>query len=145
MLLILNPVLTYCGISLWNPSDMTCIYSTLLFIASHARRHGVMPILTFDQPLWLKALTIRESIPPASDMRQVVLRLGFFHTEMSFLGAIGHTINGSGLYEVIECVYASNAVSHMLSGEDVTRAVCGHLLVSGVLSAKLVSHVLTFN
>ena len=34
-----------------NPSDSTCIYSTLMFVSEHAQRHGVTPILTFDQPL----------------------------------------------------------------------------------------------
>ena len=30
-------------------SDTTCIYSTLLFICEHARKHGVTPVLTFDK------------------------------------------------------------------------------------------------
>ena len=34
-----------------NPSDMTCLNSTLLYISSHAKRYGVTPIVTFDQPL----------------------------------------------------------------------------------------------
>ena len=46
-----------------NPSDSTCIYSTLMFVSEHAQRHGVTPILTFDQPLWWKALMIIESEP----------------------------------------------------------------------------------
>ena len=37
-----------------NPSDATCIYSTLKFLAEHARRHNATPIVTFDQPLWWK-------------------------------------------------------------------------------------------
>lgn len=64
-----------------NPSDSTCIYSTLMFVSDHARRHGVTPILTFDQPLWWKALMIVESEPMGSDLRGIVLRLGGFHTE----------------------------------------------------------------
>jgi len=35
-----------------NPNDVSCIYSTLKYIQSHAFRHVVMPIITFDQPLW---------------------------------------------------------------------------------------------
>ena len=77
-----------------NPGDMTCIYSTLHYISSHARRHNVTPIVTFDQPLWLKAITVQESVPSESDIASIVLRLGGFHTMMSFLGAMGHIIAG---------------------------------------------------
>ena len=41
-----------------NPSDATCIYSTLKFLAEHAKRHNASTVVTFDQPLWLKALMI---------------------------------------------------------------------------------------
>jgi hypothetical protein len=34
-----------------NPTDVSCIYSTLLFVSEHARRYNVKPIITFDQPL----------------------------------------------------------------------------------------------
>ena len=124
-----------------NPSDMTCVYSTMLYVSSHARRYGVTPILTFDQPLWWNALTIQESTPENSEIRSIVLWLGGFHTEMSFLGSIGHIMAGSGLQELLECIYASNAVGHMMSGKAISRAVRGHLLVSGALNAILMSHV----
>ena len=35
-----------------NPSDETCIYSTLLWVSEHAKRYNVTPVFTFDQPLW---------------------------------------------------------------------------------------------
>ena len=35
-----------------NPNDSTCIYSTLMIVSDHARRHYVTPIIAFDQPLW---------------------------------------------------------------------------------------------
>ena len=39
-----------------NPSDETCIYSTLQFVMSQADKLGIStPCITFDQPLWLKA------------------------------------------------------------------------------------------
>ena len=81
-----------------NPSNSTCIYSTLMFISDHARKHGVTPILTFDHSLWWKALMIVESEPEGSDLRGIVLGLGGFHTEMNFLGCIGHLMDSSGLH-----------------------------------------------
>ena len=47
-----------------NPSDNTCIYSTLKFLAKHAQRHNVStPIVTFDQPLWWKAYNLILTVP----------------------------------------------------------------------------------
>ncbi|KAL8565480.1 hypothetical protein ACOMHN_025573 [Nucella lapillus] len=38
-----------------SSSDMTCIYSTLCFVSEQAFRYKVTPVITFDQPLYLKA------------------------------------------------------------------------------------------
>lgn len=126
-----------------DPTDMTCVYSTLLFVSKQAKRYGFTPILTFDQPLWWKALNIIQNEPSGSDLKSIVLRLGGFHIEMSFLGCIGHLMAGSGLQELLELVYAKNAVIHMLSGKAVSRAIRGHFLVDGALNAMLASK--TFN
>ena len=120
-----------------NPSDMSCVYSTLKFVCSLANRHQITPVLTFDQPLWWKAQQIIANEQPDSDLCAIVLRVGGFHTEMSFLGSIGHIMAGSGLQEVLELVYAQNAVGHMLSGKAISRAVRGHLLVDSALNALL--------
>ncbi len=52
-----------------NPS----IYSTLKYVCEHARRHDITPIITFDQPLWWKALMILVTGPAESDLSNVVL------------------------------------------------------------------------
>ena len=78
-------------------SDSSCIYNTMKFVSSQARQYDATPILTFDQPLYWKALTIIQSQPDDNDLKGVVLRLGGFHMQMSFLGSIGHLMAGSGL------------------------------------------------
>ena len=40
--------------------------------------------------------------------------------------------------EVLELVYAGNAVGYMLSGKTYSRAIHGHLLVNAALNAILV-------
>ena len=102
-----------------NPSDATCVYSTLRYVREHAHRHDVTLIITFDQPLWWKALMTMVTEPVGSDLNDIILRLGGFHAEMSFLGAIGHLMAGSGLRELMEFIYASNAVVHMFSGKAI--------------------------
>ena len=79
--------------------------------------------------------------PSTSELRQFVLRLGGLHIEMSFLGCIGHIMSDSGLREVLETVYADNAVTHMLTGKAIARAIRGHNLVSMALQSLLVSEV----
>ena len=39
-----------------DPTSMSCVYSTIMFIIKQSKELGIpVPILTFDQPLWLKA------------------------------------------------------------------------------------------
>ena len=125
-----------------NPSDATCIYSTLKFLAEHARCHNATPVVTFDQPLWWKALMIVDTEPVDSDLKNIVLRLGGFHLEMSFLGSIGHLMSASGLQHILELVYASNTVVHMLTGKAIARAVRAHLLVDAALNGLLLASAL---
>ncbi|CAH3187344.1 unnamed protein product [Porites lobata] len=120
-----------------DPTNMSCIYSTLKFVEAQCKRQHTTPIITFDQPLWWKAQLIVESEPPDSELRSIILRLGGFHAEMSFLGCIGSIMSGSGIEELLECVYASNTVGHTLSGKAVQRAFRGHLLVENALNAIL--------
>ncbi|GFR99684.1 hypothetical protein ElyMa_002798100 [Elysia marginata] len=60
---------------------------------------------------------------------------------MSYLGTIGHLMTGFGLRELLEVIYAPDAVGHMLSGKAVARTVRGHVLVGSVLNALLASSV----
>ncbi|KAG1678943.1 hypothetical protein GQR58_013119 [Nymphon striatum] len=121
-----------------DPGNMSCVQSTLQFICQHASRYKVTPVITFDQPLWWKALEVIESQPVNSQIRSIVLRLGGFHTEMSFVGSIGHIMAGSGLQELLETIYANNTVTHMLNGKAIQRAVRGLLLVDAALNAMMV-------
>ena len=106
-----------------SSSDTTCIYSTLNYIAQHAKQHDIPTIITFYQPLWWKALPIILLEPDGSPMRRIVLRLGAFHMEMSFLGSIGHIMTGSGLQELLELIYTPNAVDHIITGKSVSSRI----------------------
>ncbi|KAL8616901.1 hypothetical protein ACOMHN_041820 [Nucella lapillus] len=76
----------------------------------------------FDQPLYWKAHEIISNKPEQQELSCILLRLGVFHVEMSFMGCIGHLMDGSGLQEILELAYAPNAVVHMLTGKAVSRA-----------------------
>jgi len=102
-----------------KPSDVMCVYSTLRYIEDHAHHHNVKPIITFHQPFRWKALMIIVTEPVESKLKNIVLHLGGFHTEMSFLGSIGRVMAVSGLQELLELIYTPNAVAHMLSEKAV--------------------------
>ncbi|CAH3116456.1 unnamed protein product [Porites lobata] len=121
-----------------DPTNMSCIYSTLKFVEAQCKRQHTTPIITFDQPLWWKAQLIVESEPPDSELRSIILRLGGFHAEMSFLGCIGSIMSGSGIEELSECVYASNTVGHMLSGKAAVK-LYERLMVGDIGIAEIYS------
>lgn len=122
-----------------SSSNPICIFTTLEFASEHARRHSVTPIVTFDQPLQWKTLKIIMPEPLGSDLSKIVLRLGGFHTEISFLGCIGSLMAGPGLKVMI---YAPNAVEHILTNKAIARAVHAHLLVEAAVDTLIVSKVL---
>ena len=86
---------TYLPIIDLNPNDDQCIYSTLKFIEEQSAFLNIdTPVITFDQPLWLKATDII-----FSKHLNIVCRLGGFHLIMSFLGSIGKLMEKSGIEE----------------------------------------------
>ena len=124
-----------------NPNDETCIYSTLLFVQKEALRLGIeVPCITFDQPLFIKAVDICN----ASKL-DIVVRLGGFHLLMNFMGAIGHVMRGSGLEDVLRVIYGPVTIEAVLSGKSYARAVRGHFLVQRALNQLLLQCVFPLN
>ena len=121
-----------------NPNNMSCVYSTLCFIEQQACKLN-MPTacVTFDQPLYLKAVEI-----VLSCNMNVVCRLGSFHVIMSFLGSIGTIMAGSGLEEALQCCYGSGTVSQMMKGKAVSRAVRGHIIAESSLMVLLLHDII---
>jgi len=116
-----------------SPSDDNFMYSTLSYIRHQAELVNIpTPCVTFDQPLWLKAVEIIQA-----KSLNIVCR----HNDELY-GSIGSMMKGSGLEEALETVYAANSVSHMISGKAVSRALHGHFLVEAALVSKLISALL---
>ena len=111
-----------------NPGDRSCILSTLSRVIEQAKKVNVKSLcITFDQPLWLKAVEVTVA-------QSLIIRLDGFHTLMSFLGSIGLVMAGSGLLEVLENCYGENTVGHMMGGKAYDWAVLG-------TAAILLSHL----
>ena len=118
-----------------NPNDMSCVYSTLMFVKSQSEILGIdTPVITFDQPLWIKAYEIIKG-----KSLNMVCMLGGFHLLMSFMGSIGSLMKSSGLEESMEQIYAKNTVPHIISGKAIARALRAYFLVESALVCKLMS------
>lgn len=120
------------------PGDESCIYSTLLFIEGQARRLNITtPCITFDQPLFIKAVDIA-----LSAKLDVVVRLGGFHTMMSYIASVGKLMRGSGLEDALEQIYGKTVVEQILTGKSYARSLRAHILVHSALKYILLQHLL---
>ena len=116
-----------------DPTNIKCIFSTPLFITEQATKLGInTPVVTFDQPLWLKATEII-----TDKSMSMVLLLGGFHMLMSFMGSIGTIMENSGLSTVLETIYGSVSVKHMLTGKAIAMSLRGNFIVESALMAHL--------
>lgn len=120
-----------------NPSDLDCVFSTLSFLVAEARKYQTAAVITFDQPLWWKAYLIIQNEPECSPLKNIILLLGGFHTQMSFLGTIGKLCEGLGLQEILETIYATNSVPHIMSGKAYSRAIRGYFMIDQALNHLL--------
>lgn len=106
---------------------MDTIYTTLQCAINTAKKHEQRTcLITFDQPLYIKAREIVAASDASSDLSRVVVKLGGFHMLMSFIGCIGYIMNGSGIKEALSTIYASNSVDKMLDGPAFARSIRGH-------------------
>ena len=109
-----------------------------------ACRVSATPVVTFDQTLYWKAINIISNELENGDLKAVIVRLGDFHTQLSFLGCIGKMMDDSGLGELLSTVYVPNTVGQMLNGKAVGRSLRGHMLVHDALNTLLVEKAFPF-
>ncbi|KMQ84140.1 hypothetical protein RF55_18320 [Lasius niger] len=118
-------------------SNYNTIYTTLRCALENGKKYGHSTcIVTFDQPLYMKAREIVAASPETSELSGIILRLGGFpHVMlMSYLGSIGYIMDGSGIKEALKVIYAPNSVDKMLNGHAYARAIRAHTLLHLALS-----------
>ena len=120
-----------------NPTDYNCVYSTLMYVSQQAKSLGLpVACVTFDQPLYIKAVDVTFKA-----QLDVVVRLGGFHTMMSFMGSLGHVMRGSGIEDVLLLLFGENTIEHVLSGKAYARAVRAHILIQAALVQLLLQYL----
>lgn len=106
------------------PSDYDTIYTALLSAIEKCKSlKQESCVITFDQPLYIKARDIVQSIGPNPESIKIFIRLGGFHFLISFMGAIGYIMNGSGLNKLFQVAYAPASAEKMLTGRAYARAL----------------------
>ena len=119
-----------------NPNDVSAVFTVLNFVINDAAKLGQKAVVTFDQPLWYKAMMIKT----VKDL-DVAIPLGNFHTQMSFLSSIGYVMQNSGIKQIFSLAYAENSVDKILSGGHYTRAIRAHDLLYTALKSILMEQI----
>ena len=119
-----------------NPSDESTMFTTLNFVINDALKSAQKPIVTFDQPLWYKAMMIKKS-----KNLDITILLGNFHTQMSILSAIRYVMQNSGIKEIFSLAFAEHSAEKMLSGRQYARSMRAHDLLHTVLKIILFEQI----
>lgn len=120
------------------PSDYNTLYTAILSCIDKASKLKMKTcIITFDQQLYIKARDILGAMGPIHATMKVVIRLGGFHTALSFMSGIGFIMKDTGINEVMEMLYGENTVKHILDGHQYSRALRAHILVLFTLVSSI--------
>lgn len=123
-----------------DATNTSTIFTALCFAAEQSRKQNQSCIVTFDQPLFLKASEIVASAESDSDISKIVVRLGGFHLLMSFMGSVGRIMEDSGLECLWTTVYGKNTVQTMLNGHSYARCVRAYALTASAIVNVMKDH-----
>ena len=104
-----------------DPNDLDTIVTTL----KECIRLAGFAIVTFDFPIWLKAVNIikQANLP-------IIARLGGVYLLKSYLGSMGNIKEDSGLLDVIQFIYPGRTTAnHIMDGGCFDKAIRTHLLI----------------
>ena len=105
-----------------SSTDWTTLHTVLRFVTDTERQPV---ILTFDYPLYIKAVEIALFL----DL-PILVRIGGMHMMKSFLGSIGCLMKGSGLEAMISIAYpGEGTVEHILKGSAYYKSLKSHFLI----------------
>lgn len=112
-----------------DPNALSTIYTLMIQCIKSSVENCT--IITFDFPIWIKAveISLSKNLP-------VILRLGGFHHLRSFLGAIGNVMESSGLEDIFKIIYsdvADSTIVHIMSGGAYYKSLRAHFIADAAL------------
>lgn len=124
------------------PSHEDTIYTVLMESVRKVRSYGKKyAIVTFDLPLFMKAFEMISCAPDDSDLKFVILRLGGFHTLMSYLKAVGFIMKDSGLKDLLCLTFGQNSVDKVFECSNYARTLRCHELAYLALIKIVISEM----
>lgn len=89
-------------------------------------------VLVFDQAIYAKAMKIIWEGDNEEFRRRIVVRLGAFHTKMSYLACIGIRYKDAGLSDIFveSGLVASGSLAGVMNGKYYNRAVRAHKIAN---------------
>jgi len=124
----------YCPVIGSSPTELSTVYSVLQYAREIAAKTGQPDIIiTLDQAIYSKAQDILWC--NCDEFNNVVLRMGAFHTAMTFMAVIGKRFADAGLTSLMveSGVLASGSVSAVLNGKHYNRGIRIHKIVMEAL------------
>jgi hypothetical protein len=113
-----------------SPTEMSTVNTILKRSVQIADRHELDHIvLVFDQAIYAKAQQIRWKDEDLT--KRLVIRLGEFHTCMSYLGILGKRFGDAGLQDILieSEVVAPGSINGVISGHQYNRSIRAHKLI----------------
>ena len=94
-------------------------------------------VITFDFPIWIKAVRIvlEKNLP-------VLVRLGGFHLLKSYLGSIEYIMRDSGLEDCLNEIYKSS-IPNIICGNAYYKCLRAHFLIDSALTTFILESVIT--
>ena len=115
-----------------NPNDYSTI-NTALRRYIHLEKPNYA-VITFDLPIWLKAVDLI-----LSQRMPIIPRLSGFHLLKSYLATFGVIFACSGLHDIIKLIYEGElAADSVLNGNSYDKAIRAHFLID----AAILQHVI---
>ena len=113
-----------------SPTSYDTVYATLKRSVAIADQLNIPTItIVFDMAIYIKAQDIRWADNEL--LNRTAIRLGEFHTCMTFLSVIGKRFSDAGLMELLveSEVGATGSVNAVLEGRHYNRAISAHKIV----------------
>ena len=123
-----------------NPNYYSTINTALLRCIQLEKTNYAL--ITFDLPIWLKAvdLILSQKMP-------IIPRLGSFHLFKSYLATFGVIFADSGLHDIIKLIYEGElAADSILNGNSYDKAIRVHFLIDeAILQYVILESIFTDN
>ena len=119
-----------------SPTEMDTVNTILVRSMKYADLlHLAEIVLVFDQAIYAKAMKIIWEGSNEEFRRRIIVRLGAFHTKMSYLACIGIRYKDAGLSDIFveSGLVASGSLAGVMNGKHYNRAVRAHKIASEAL------------